>query len=99
MKTKLRFGCHNVSFSDENTDFEKNQMGNYTEEFLSIDVKDSLSKTQKQVTGLHEILLAFFAFNGYTFEQEEAVTLMLSHNLVTFINDNKKFFDKYFLQK
>lgn len=98
MKSKLRISCYEWDFSDEEPTKEMGKdLGLCDYENLEIKVKKDTKSIIKKTTALHEILHAFFSSACYTPKDEERVVDILAPQIILFLENNKDFFIKYFL--
>jgi len=96
MKTKLKIGAFDWSFTDEATKMGNN-LGLCNYEKLELTVKRNLIPSVKSSTVLHELIHAMFDSCGYVPKDEEDVVDVLANQLFLFIQNNPKFFKEFIL--
>lgn len=99
MKHDLTIGAFQWELDDsvEESAME-NSLGLCDYENLAITIKKDLKDPVKKATVLHELGHAFFASAGFDPKEEERVVDIYAHQLLAFLQKNKEFVKKYFLE-
>lgn len=100
MKYNLTIGTFKWELDDsvEEDLMGKRFLGLCDFENLSITIRQNLNEQVKKSIVLHELGHAFFASAGFDPKEEERVVDIYAMQLYSFLNNNKDFVKKYFLE-
>jgi len=98
VKYALNIGAYEWELNDSVTEKEMDDdLGQCDYELLSIHIKENMKNQVRKATVLHELGHAFFASAGYDPKEEERVVDIYASQMLSFLQNNKEFFKKYFL--
>jgi len=100
MKHNLSIGAFTWELDDDVE--EKAMEGNLglcDYEKLRISIKGGLNPQINKATVLHELGHAFFSSAGFDPKEEQRVVDIIANQMLSFLQSNKVFFKKYFLEE